>query len=199
MASRVPRSRIIARDWRKGNTVGVSGSILIAIGSNLPDAGGHAPLDLCRAAVAALGRLEGLRLVAVSRWYSTAPVPPSDQPDFINGVARLEGDIAPEVLLEALHGLEATAGRVRGRVNAARVLDLDIIAMGNLVRAAPDPVLPHPRAHERAFVLAPLADVAPDWCHPVLHRTVSALLAELGAQPGAPRINVAASPGTHGR
>ena len=154
----------------------MSGSILIAIGSNLADAAGNAPLAVCRQAAAALGRIAGLRLVAVSRWYRTAPVPVSDQPDFINGVALLAGEIAPEALLGALQGLEAAAGRQRGAVNAARVLDLDIVAMGDLVRAAPDPILPHPRAHERAFVLAPLADVAPGWRHPVLGTPVGELL-----------------------
>ena len=154
----------------------MSGSILIAIGSNLADAAGNAPLDVCRQAAAALGRIPGLRVVAVSHWYRTAPVPASDQPDFINGVVLLAGEITPEALLAALQGLEAAAGRQRGAVNAARVLDLDIVAMGNLVRKAPDPILPHPRAHERAFVLAPLADVAPNWRHPVLGTAVGDLL-----------------------
>lgn len=160
----------------------MNGPILIAIGSNLADATGQAPLDSCRAAVAAMGGLAGLRVRAVSRWYRSAPVPASDQPDYINGVALLEGRIAPAVLLAALQGLETAAGRRRGAANAARILDLDIIAMGDLVRPAPDPVLPHPRAHERAFVLAPLADVAPDWCHPVLHQSVGVLLKALGEQ-----------------
>lgn len=158
------------------------GSILVGIGSNLADAAGNAPLAVCQRAVAALGLIPGVRLVAVSRWYRTAPVPASAQPDFINGVALLAGDIAPEPLLAVLQALEAQAGRVRGAVNAARVLDLDIIAMGDLVRVTPDPILPHPRAHQRAFVLAPLVDVAPDWRHPVLGQGAAALLRQLGEQ-----------------
>lgn len=160
----------------------VTTPILIAIGSNLPDAAGNPPLEICRRAAESLRRLPGLRLVALSRWYRTAPVPPSGQPDFINGVALLEGAAAPEALLAALQALEAEAGRARGVTNAARVLDLDIIAMGDLVRTAPDPALPHPRAHERAFVLAPLADVAPDWRHPVLHRGIQEMLATVREQ-----------------
>ena len=78
--------------------------------------------------------------------------------------------------------LEAAAGRVRSAPNAARVLDLDIVAMGDLVRDAPDPILPHPRAHERAFVLVPLAELAPGWVHPVLGKNVAALIAALPAQ-----------------
>ena len=155
---------------------------LVAIGSNLADAAGRAPLEVGRAAVAALKQVAGLRVVAVSSWYRTAPVPVSDQPDFINGVVLLEGVIAPTALLAVLQGLEAAAGRQRWVTNAARVLDLDIIDMGGVVRERPDPILPHPRAHQRAFVLAPLADVAPGWRHPVLHCGAGDLLRALGEQ-----------------
>jgi 2-amino-4-hydroxy-6-hydroxymethyldihydropteridine diphosphokinase len=156
--------------------------ILIAIGANLAHPGGAAPLATCRMAVEALRDIPGLRLLAVSRWYETDAVPPSGQPPYVNGVARLEPPGAmpdPAGLLARLHAIEARAGRRRSTPNAARTLDLDIVAMGGLVRAAPDPVLPHPRAHLRRFVLRPLADVAPDWMHPTLHRRVADLLAGL--------------------
>jgi len=156
--------------------------ILIGIGANLSGTGGADPLEMCRQAAIALDRLPGLRLRGLSRWYRSAPIPASAQPDFVNGMAHLQGAIDPAVLLAALHAIEAEAGRVRTVPNAARPLDLDIIAMGQLVRAVPDPVLPHPRAHERAFVLLPLLDVAPDWVHPVLCRPASDLLAALPAQ-----------------
>lgn len=151
--------------------------ILVALGSNLPGPDGRSPLETCIAAGEALGRLPGLRLRALSRWYRTRPVPRSGQPNYVNGAARLEGAADPAVLLRQLQAIEATAGRGRGLRNAARTLDLDLIGMGDLVRAAPDPILPHPRAHERAFVLAPLADIAPEWVHPVLGRPVRHLLA----------------------
>jgi 2-amino-4-hydroxy-6-hydroxymethyldihydropteridine diphosphokinase len=86
-------------------------------------------------------------------------------------------------LLASLQGLEDASGRHRSGPNAARPLDLDIIAMGDLVREMPDPILPHPRAHLRRFVLVPLAEVAPGWVHPVLRRTVEALIAELPPTP----------------
>ncbi|HLY89430.1 MAG TPA: 2-amino-4-hydroxy-6-hydroxymethyldihydropteridine diphosphokinase [Acetobacteraceae bacterium] len=146
--------------------------ILVGIGSNLPGQDGVAPLETCRWAVRRLAALPGLRLDAVSQWYVTRPMPPSGQPPYVNAVARLavDPDAAepdPAVLLAALHAIEAEAGRVRGEPNAARTLDLDIVAMGGMVRTAPDPVLPHPRAHLRAFVLVPLLDVAAGWIHPV--------------------------------
>ena len=154
--------------------------ILVAIGANLPAGGGA--LDTCRRAAAALDGVAGLRLHAVSRWFETAPMPPSGQPPYINGVAALTGSADPAELLHALHAIEHANGRQRGVPNAARTLDLDIVAMGGLVRAAPDPVLPHPRMHERAFVLAPLLDVAPNWSHPMLHCSARDLLAGLPSQ-----------------
>jgi 2-amino-4-hydroxy-6-hydroxymethyldihydropteridine diphosphokinase len=153
--------------------------ILIAIGANLPGRDATPPLATCAAAADSLRGLVGLRLVAVSPWYRTAPVPPSGQPDYVNGVARLAGEAEPAALLAALQAIEARAGRVRGAANAARPLDLDIIDLNGLVRDSPDPVLPHPRAHLRGFVLVPLAEVAPDWVHPRLEVGPAALLAGL--------------------
>ncbi len=140
--------------------------ILVAVGANLPGLDNAPPIETCRWAAAALDGMLGLRLRGLSRWYRTAPVPSSDQPDYVNGVAHLSGQAEPEALLAALQATEAAAGRRRGMPNAPRSLDLDIIAIGQQVRSSPDPVLPHPRAHERAFVLVPLRDVAPNWVHP---------------------------------
>jgi 2-amino-4-hydroxy-6-hydroxymethyldihydropteridine diphosphokinase len=156
--------------------------ILIALGANLPGPDGSSPLSTCRRAAMALDMLPGLRLRGLSCWYQTAPVPPSDQPPYINGVAHLCGSADPVLLLAALQAMEARAGRVREQPHAARPLDLDIIAVNLLVRTAPDPVLPHPRAHERAFVLAPLRDVAPDWVHPSLGESVAVMLSRLAEQ-----------------
>lgn len=156
-------------------------TILIAVGANLPGPGGAEPLVTCRAAVEALRGLPGLRVVAVSRWYRTAPVPPSGQPDYLNGVVRMAGEADPATLLARLQSIEHAAGRARGVANAARTLDLDIVAMDDLLRDAPDPILPHPRCHLRRFVLEPLADVAPDWVHPRLRKRLADLLAELPA------------------
>jgi len=159
-------------------------TIFVALGANLPRGDGASPLATCREAAAALALLPGLRLVALSPWYRTAPVPPwPGAPDYVNGIARLAGAVAdPAALLAALLAIEARHGRTRSTPNAPRSLDLDLIDVGGLVRSAPDPILPHPRAHLRRFVLQPLADVAPGWVHPVLGQTVEALLA--GLPPG---------------
>ena len=164
--------------------------ILVGIGANLPGPRGEPPIETCRRAVVALDAVAGLRLRGLSRWYMTAPVPASSQPSYVNAIALLRAargvaEPDPAVLLATLQAMEADAGRVRGERNAARVLDLDIIAMGEggqMVRSAPDPVLPHPRAHERAFVLVPLRDVAPDWRHPLRGVSLQALIDALPVQ-----------------
>jgi len=154
--------------------------ILIALGANLPGLDGTAPLATCQAAAAALDGIPGLRVTTLSSWWETAPEPPAPgAPWYVNSIARCEGALEPAALLAALQGLEQAAGRQRPYPNAPRTLDLDIIAMGETVRDAPDPILPHPRAHLRRFVLQPLAEVAPGWVHPRLGRSVEALLAEL--------------------
>lgn len=156
---------------------------LVAIGANLPLPDGTPAIETCRRAVARLGGIPGMRVAAVSSWWQSAPIPPDPaSPPYINGVARLEGTAEPAALLAALHAIEDEAGRTRPYPNAPRVLDLDLIDLGGRVLAGPALVLPHPRAHLRAFVLRPLAEVAPGWVHPTLQRTAGDLLAMLEPQ-----------------
>jgi len=138
----------------------------------------------------------GVVLYRRSPWYETAPVPASDQPWFVNGVAAVETELGPEALLAVLHRVEAELGRARSVPNAARIIDLDLLAYGRIVTGGGVPeqregrlVLPHPRLHERRFVLQPLVDLAPDWRHPVLGRTARELLEDLPAEPPVRRLN----------
>jgi len=145
---------------------------LVAIGANLPSPTHGPPRATCEAALAELSR-RGLRIVRRSRWYESAPVPLADQPWYVNGVVAVETDLSPEDLLALLHDVERQFGRERRELNAARVLDLDLLTYGDVVRPGPPPILPHPRLSERAFVVLPLADVAPDWRHPVTGQSVA--------------------------
>lgn len=129
----------------------------VALGSNL-----DAPRRRVLRGFDALSALPHTVLRARSRLYRTPPWGIRDQPDFINAVARLDTGLSPRALLDALLAIEAHAGRVRGPRNGPRTLDLDLLLHGDGERHEPGLDLPHPRLHERAFVLLPLADVAPD-------------------------------------
>jgi len=157
--------------------------ILIALGANLPGAAGAPPVATCQAAAAWLGALPGLKLIAVSNWYRTTPIPNNGVPDYCNGVVRLEGEMTARELLEHCESLEAAFGRVRpAPPHSSRTLDVDIIDLNGQIKAVGMPILPHPRAHLRAFVLRPILDVAPSWRHPTLRLGISTLLAELPEQ-----------------
>lgn len=129
----------------------------IALGANLGD-----PVATVNAAFAALATLPQTRLEAISALYRTAPVGITEQPEFINAAARLDTDLAPEALLDALLAIEQQFGRIRGERNGPRTLDLDVLLYDDLVLHTERLTLPHPRLHLRAFVLYPLADVGPD-------------------------------------
>ncbi len=152
-------------------------AIFVGIGANLRSPACGSPLATCMAAVDAMARV-GISVRRLSRWYRSRPVPASDQPTFVNGVASVATPLSPPGLLAALHAIEVDFGRVRRRRNEARVLDLDLLAYGSRVTRPGDAlVLPHPRMHQRAFVLMPLAELAPDWVHPRLGVAVSQLAA----------------------
>jgi len=129
----------------------------IALGANLGD-----PATTIRAAFGALANLPESRVVHCSSLYRTAPVGILDQPEFVNAVAMLETTLAPEALLEALLDVEHRFGRIRAEKNGPRTLDLDLLLYDDQFVDRPHLTLPHPRLHLRAFVLQPLAELAPD-------------------------------------
>ncbi len=132
-------------------------SAFVALGSNLAE-----PEMQIKQAFAALARLPQTRLTAQSSCYRSAPLGYAAQPDFINAVAHIETRLTAHDLLQSLLGIERTFGRMRDFRNAPRTLDLDLLLYGDLIFHEPGLTLPHPRMHERAFVLLPLVEITPD-------------------------------------
>lgn len=159
-----------------------SDSIYIGLGANLPHPTFGSPIDTLKAALAELGR-RGIDVRRLSPWYRSAPVPASDQPWFANAVAEVATDLPADRLLAVLHEVEEAFGRVRSVPNAARPIDLDLLDFrGEIAPGGPGrATLPHPRMAGRAFVLRPLADLAPAWRHPVNGIPIEALVAALPA------------------
>ncbi|HVI88054.1 MAG TPA: 2-amino-4-hydroxy-6-hydroxymethyldihydropteridine diphosphokinase [Dongiaceae bacterium] len=154
----------------------------IGLGANLQHPLHGSPRHTLTAAIEAL-HAAGLDIVTRSAWYESAPVPIADQPWYVNGVVSVHCDLDAADLLAILHRVEAEFGRVRSVVNAPRVVDLDLLDHRGEIRpeAKGNPVLPHPRMHERGFVLLPLQEIAPDWRHPASRRAIADLVATLPA------------------
>ena len=129
----------------------------VGLGANLGD-----PAGQIRAALAALDDIPGTRLARASSLWRSAPVGYADQPDYVNAVAEIETAQAPRALLDALLAVERRFGRERSFANAPRTLDLDLLLYGDRVLSEHGLEIPHPRMHERAFVLAPLVEIAPE-------------------------------------
>lgn len=163
-------------------------SSLIGLGANLPHERFGGPRQTLEAALTELGR-RGVRTVRLSPWYRTAPIPASDQPWFVNAVAEVASELSADALLAELHAVEAAFGRARTVPNAARPIDLDLLDFnGEIAAGGPGrATLPHPRLADRAFVLLPLADLWPDWRHPVSGLSVRTLIAALPAGQAAKR------------
>lgn len=193
--------------------------ILVAFGANLPSDVGSVrrpPADAVRAAMLELSE-NGLELIRKSRLFASPCFPAGAGPEYVNAVAsyRANMSLGPEDILAILHQIEARHGRLRLQRWAGRTLDLDLLAVDDLVlpdaatqahwrglaaedqaRLAPEQlILPHPRVQDRAFVLVPLCEVAPEWYHPVLGKTVEQLCAALSAEDRAAIVPLGGQPG----
>ncbi|MDY6806234.1 MAG: 2-amino-4-hydroxy-6-hydroxymethyldihydropteridine diphosphokinase [Cyanobacteriota bacterium] len=145
-------------------------TVAIALGSNLGNS--QATLEL---AIDLLDRAPGITVKTRSSWYETAPIGPS-QPDYLNGCAILEVEREPHSLLGILLDIEREFGRVRLQRWGPRTLDLDLLLFGSLILETPELQIPHPRMRERAFVLVPLAEIAPEWIEPVSGEAIAQLV-----------------------
>jgi 2-amino-4-hydroxy-6-hydroxymethyldihydropteridine diphosphokinase len=152
----------IMKEFLKNKDIVPEGVVTaVALGSNLGDS-----LFILEAAIETLAETQGINLLAKSNWYQTKPVGPP-QPDYLNGCILLQVQMIPDLLLKILLKIENKFGRVRNEKWGARTLDLDILLYGNQVINTPGLQIPHPRMRDRAFVLVPLAEIAPDWVEPV--------------------------------
>ncbi len=151
------------------NILDLDQAVIIALGSNL-----GASEDLLEAALVRLASA-GLPILARSGWWRSAAWPDPTQPAYRNGVAIVETNQPPAAVMATLLAIETALGRHRSIRNAPRTLDLDLIACGRQVFDTPGLTLPHPRAHQRRFVMGPLAEIAPGWVHPTLGKTAAEL------------------------
>jgi 2-amino-4-hydroxy-6-hydroxymethyldihydropteridine diphosphokinase len=174
--------------------------IYVGAGANLPHPSYGSPRATLQAALLELDR-KGARVVDCSRWYRTAPVPVSDQPWYVNVVAEVATALSADDLLTALHDIEDLFGRVRSVPNAPRLVDLDLLDYRGEIAApgAGKAILPHPRMAGRAFVLRPLADLAPGWHHPVSGASIQDLLQVLPPDQAAEPFPAAGLPFGPGR
>lgn len=155
---------------------GMRETVFIGFGSNVGNR-----LDFCDRAVTLLSLLPHSEVQGVSPLYETEPISDHAHPGegwFLNGVVQVQTDITPASLITVCREIERSLGRDEADRKGPRTLDLDILFYGQRVIQEPDLIVPHPRLHQRRFVLAPLADLDPSWEHPVLHRTIAQLLNE---------------------
>jgi len=161
-------------------------AVVVALGSNL--SGQFNSVQTLLEAALADFAAAGLKVAGRSSWWRSASWPDAGQPDYLNGVVLVETGLDPHAMLQALRQIETQYGRLRARPNAPRTLDLDLIAHGRTLLDDAVLTLPHPRAAERLFVMGPLAEIAPEWVHPVSGETARTLAARASVGADARRV-----------
>ena len=155
--------------------------IIIGIGGNIKSEDGSHPIHV---AIKAINSLEdySIQVIERSSWYESEPIPKSDQPNFFNCIVFANTILSELDVLKALHKIEHSFGRKRKILNESRVIDLDLIDYSNKILSNKEIIIPHPRAHKRRFVMEPLAELDPNWVHPILKRDVCTILKKLRHQ-----------------
>ena len=155
--------------------------IFIGIGSNLSTETYGPPIAICETAIELISK-NHVSIVQRSSWYETAPLPASEQPNYTNGVIAVKTNLDSLQLLNKLLSVEREMGRQRSEANAARIIDLDLLSYNAEIIESKILTLPHPRMMERAFVVQPIAEIAPAWRHPLTGITITEILAGLTDQ-----------------
>ena len=159
----------------------MSNQIIIGIGGNINSEDGTHPIKICNKAIYSLQEYS-INVKKQSKWYNSEAIPKSNQPNFFNCVVIASTKLNEYDVLKYLHEIEEEFGRRRNKINAPRSIDLDLIDYSNKVCKNNKLIIPHPRAHLRKFVMGPLAEINPDWIHPILKVNVLDILTKLDKQ-----------------
>ena len=159
----------------------MSNQIIIGVGGNINSEDGIHPIKICNKAICSLHQ-HSIKVKKQSKWYNSEAIPKSNQPNFFNCVVIASTKLNEYDVLKNLHKIEAELGRRRNKINAPRSIDLDLIDYSNKVCKNNKLIIPHPRAHLRKFVMGPLAEINPDWIHPILKVNVLDILKKLDNQ-----------------
>ena len=155
--------------------------IIIGIGGNINSNDGSHPVSVAKKAINLLKNYS-IEITQQSSWYETEPIPKSKQPNFFNCVVFAKTMLNELDVLNTLHLIEHEFGRIRKKVNESRVIDLDLIDYSNKILTNDEITIPHPRAHKRRFVMEPLAELNPNWVHPILKTNVCKILKKINNQ-----------------